>query len=252
MLPLPLLDALGALGLTPKQAGIYFACLESGPATVGRIAQRAGEKRTTAYSILQELTRQGLLKAAKSGNKYLFSPEKPAELLEKLEEKKEKIKGVLPFLNDKFLHDSPEPRLEMFTGRQIAKLFDRMLMSREKKLFMIRSDADKSDVIGREFHFGARRREKKISTQVLLPRDTKKLTRDQQYFANQRERQREVRLLPVGLDVTSDIFIFDSTVVTISPRDRIGFCVVNQDFAAFMKGVFNMLWGISQSTFARR
>lgn len=244
-----LLEALNIIGLTQKQAEVYLACLELGTAQVGKIADKTGEKRTTVYSILQDLVRHGLLKSNKSGNKYLFSPEKPTELVDQMEEKKEKIKSIIPLLNEKFLNKSIEPKLEIFYGKKIIKLFDKILQCKNKELLMIRSNANKSEIIGKEFHFGKNRQEKKIFAKVLLQRETNKLKKDRQYFANQQERLREVRLLPAEINVPSDVFIFDNSMAIISPNEKSGFYLENKDFVDLQKSIFNTLWQISKPTF---
>lgn len=245
-----ILETLSLLGLSSKQSGLYLACLELGTSQVGDVVKKTGEKRTTVYASLQELVRQGLLKAIKSGNKYLFTPEPPEVILEQYEERKEKIAKNLPFLQELFLQESVEPKLKIFNGRQIARLFEKMLGSRDKDLFMIRSNAPKSEVIGKEFHFGSNRRENKIFAKVLLSRDSIKLKNDREYFRNQKERLREVRLLPNDISVSSDIFVFDSSVCIISPDDKMGFAIDNKNFADLMKNIFNLLWGVSKPTYS--
>ena len=50
-----LVEALEAYGLNKKQAKVYLACLELGLATVQDLAKRSGVRRTTIYSLLDEL-----------------------------------------------------------------------------------------------------------------------------------------------------------------------------------------------------
>ena len=245
-----ILDQLSILDLTKKQANVYIACLEIGTAQVGEITKKAGEKRTTAYAALQELVRLELVKSVKSGNKYLFTAEKPDAIVEKLENKKNQAKKLLPFLNDLFSQESIDPKIEMFRGKQITNLFNKMLNMQKKELLMIRSNENKSKVIGHEFHFGANRRAKKIFAKVLLSRNTPKLKYGKGYFRNQKEKMREVRLLPKEFNVPSDIFVFDNTICVISPTEKHGFLIESENFSALMKNIFDILWQLSKATYS--
>jgi sugar-specific transcriptional regulator TrmB len=245
-----ILDQLSVLGLTKKQANVYVACLELGTAQVGDVARKSQEKRTTAYAALQELVRLELVKAVKSGNKYLFTAEKPNAIIEKLENQKNQVKQLVPFLNDLHSNKGVDPKIEMFRGKQIIKLFDKMLNMQQKELLMIRSNKNKSQAIGQEFHFGANRRQKNIFAKVLLPRNTLKLKYEKNYFYNQKERLRAVRLLPADLETASDVFIFDNIICIISPDEKSGFMIESKNFSDLMKSIFNTLWQISKPTYS--
>jgi sugar-specific transcriptional regulator TrmB len=60
------------LGLTEKQAKIYVASLSLGPAPAQKIAEQAHINRPTAYDILDELSKMGLMSRSNDGNKALF------------------------------------------------------------------------------------------------------------------------------------------------------------------------------------
>ena len=170
-----MLSKLKQLGITNTQINIYLACLELGTNQIGKIAKKAKEKRTTAYAAIQELVEIGLIKSIKTGNKFLFTANNPSVIIDILEEQKKEMQELIPFLNEKFLKITTSPELEVFYGKQIVNLFAKILQTEDKNVLMLRSDVNKNTVIGREFHFGQNRRDKKIFAKVLLPRNTAKL-----------------------------------------------------------------------------
>lgn len=68
------------LGLTDTEAKIYLAVLELGPSSAAMIAKQADVKRTTAYSALENLVKQGLLSEVADSKEKMFKAEDPDRL----------------------------------------------------------------------------------------------------------------------------------------------------------------------------
>lgn len=86
------------LGFTENEVLIYLATLEIGEATIGRIAQKSGVKRTTAYFSIESLKKKGLLSELKKNKRTFFYAEDPRILQEKMEERKKAIDNIIPQL----------------------------------------------------------------------------------------------------------------------------------------------------------
>ena len=66
--------ALLACGLNKKEAKLYLASLELGPATVNKLAKKSRLKRTTIYSLIDSLGARGIIKEVRRrGKKYFFT-----------------------------------------------------------------------------------------------------------------------------------------------------------------------------------
>lgn len=91
-----LINILEEIGLTDKEANIYFTMLSLGPSTILKIAKASGIKRTTAYSIIESLKEKGLAIIEVRGFKKLFIPSNPKNIEKTLEEKKKKVEKLLP------------------------------------------------------------------------------------------------------------------------------------------------------------
>lgn len=68
------------LGLTDKEARVYRAALELGPGSAQKVAAAAGINRPTAYVLLENLIRRGLMSSVEEGGRRLFVAEDPGAL----------------------------------------------------------------------------------------------------------------------------------------------------------------------------
>lgn len=113
------------LGLSDKEALVYLASLELGPAPVQAIALKAEVNRATTYVMIESLTQRGLMSSFEKGKKTMFTAEKPERLhrivhreQELVREKEETIKKVLPDL-ESILHAAGErPKVYFYEGEE--------------------------------------------------------------------------------------------------------------------------------------
>ena len=95
-------------GLSEKEARIYLTVLELGTSIASTIARRAEINRISTYTLLEDLTRDGIVnETSKAGVKY-YSVISPDILLKHAEQKYENFKDKVPellALAEKFGHD---------------------------------------------------------------------------------------------------------------------------------------------------
>jgi len=82
-----LLAGLTAFGLTKKESLIYIIGLYLGSSTVIELARHAKLPRTTAYSILEPLVREGIFHVGKRKKQTVYTAQAPS-VLEQLFQKK--------------------------------------------------------------------------------------------------------------------------------------------------------------------
>jgi len=111
------------LGLTDKEASVYVALLELGPASVQDIAKGSGVVRTTVYDIVKDLQSRGLASSVEQGNKVLYTAESPTSLQSfldrqgiELQERHRKMQESLPFFMAMYNSLTNKPRLRYFEG----------------------------------------------------------------------------------------------------------------------------------------
>ena len=103
-------------GLSEKEAKIYLAALELGTDSVQNIAQKAGIKRPTAYVIIEDLIRRGLLseKPTERGSTYIA--EDPDKLARVVQERQHSVKQALPFLRAMYNVEKGKPQVRVYEG----------------------------------------------------------------------------------------------------------------------------------------
>lgn len=137
------------LGLTEKQAKVYLACLELGPAPVLSIAAQAGLKRPTTYLILDELVNKGLISIIPREKKKLFVAEDPKRLQEVAEERFYQIKNLLPELQALYNTKAARPAVVLYQGKEgMQRVYEEIVASGEKEVLSFFSIED----ISREFY----------------------------------------------------------------------------------------------------
>ena len=104
------------LGLNPKEARIYVACLQLGTATVAAIAQATELKRATCYLIFDGLENQGLVSKIKKAHTTCYTAEDPGRIVAALETKKSIAQKILPSLQAIYNVDPIKPLIKIAEG----------------------------------------------------------------------------------------------------------------------------------------
>lgn len=111
-----LIEPLRNLGLSEKEAKIYLALLQLGPATPYQIAKKAELKRPTAYVIAEELVEKGLIVHVPGEEKKRYIARTPDSFFEEAESKLQKAKSVLPELRSFQKGTAEKPSILYFEG----------------------------------------------------------------------------------------------------------------------------------------
>lgn len=82
------------LGFDDKEIRLYLILLSLGPSPVRKIAQATGINRGTAYDILKQLMKQGLVVYYHKEKKQCFVAEDPSKLERHLEGRMEELRGL--------------------------------------------------------------------------------------------------------------------------------------------------------------
>lgn len=242
------INILKDLGLADKEAKVYVAMLEIGPATVLEIAGRAGINRPTAYLQIESLKKMGLISSHNKGKRQLFSAEEPdrlSTLLDKqkieIETKKNTLQKALPELTTLFNLGENKPVVRYFEGIEGLKAIQQdFLTSKEKMIYGIFSldDAHKIFPNSNE-EYSKMRIQKKISSKMVYTS-----ARGALYKRDDREKLREAKYIsPEKLPFSADITIYDNKIAISLLQDPIGGTIIeNNALAESFKGLFNLIW----------
>ena len=224
-------------GLSEKEAETYLTCLKLGEATANRIAEIVTLPRSTTYDILEKLKSQGLITICQIKNKTHFIVSSPEILITSLDEKKYRIKKILPQLKRIRNKISKKPVAEVFQGKiAIIKLLDEIL-NNAKELKVIGSQGNAFEKI--DYHpekFRLKRLEKEIQIKQILEisDESKKIPKD---------KYTEIKFLKSLNESKEGTFIYEDIVVHIILQYELSAIKIkSKDHAKATEIMFDELW----------
>lgn len=131
-------EVLEEIGLSEKEVDIYLALLKLGEASASRVSEIADLNRVTSYVLLKSLSEKGFCSVYTKNNIQHFKPIKPEQIIGLLEEKKNKIKTIMPFLKEQEGAVSEKPEVSMFEGKKgVSAMLELMLNQAEKNKLVV-------------------------------------------------------------------------------------------------------------------
>ncbi len=133
---------LQSVGFTDKQARVYVAALFLGPSAVQKIASQAEINRATAYVILDELAKMGLVSESQEGKKTVYVAEPPEAIGRYLDKQKNEIvsrsdelKNLMPKLREtsRATDGDEAPQVRFYKGQDGSEQLSRELLRKAKK-----------------------------------------------------------------------------------------------------------------------
>ena len=113
------------VGLSDKEARVYVAMLELGPASVQEISQRSDVNRATTYLMLDALKERGLVSSYEDAKKTVYVAETPKKLVDLIEqearsidEKREKVVFFVPELEALYRTQRNKPVVRFYEGEE--------------------------------------------------------------------------------------------------------------------------------------
>lgn len=234
-------------GLSEREAKVYMACLDLGEASVAKIAKKTGIKRTTTYLLIESLQEKGLIGLSKKGKKTLYSAEDPRKILEKMEQRKDAIKKILPELLSMANITNIKPRIRYFEEkRAVEEVYLDTLFYPDQEIVSwfpaSLAQADKS--FFNDFYIN-KRLEKKIWMRAIAP-DTPDM---REYFKRDEKELRQTRL------ITQDVFNIEvgivlygkSKVGIVSYNEEMGLIIESPKIYRSLKNIFELAWSSLKS-----
>lgn len=239
-----MLKTLEKLGLTDKEAKVYLANLELGPAKIQDVAKKSKIKRTTVYVIIDSLMQKGLISFYQSKKTKKFVAEEPYKLSLLLKEKQDVLKKIMPQLEALVKKDKTErPEVRFYQGREgCLTILEETLEKASSEIFYLGSIDDIYKIITKDYdyaHYIPTRIAKKIKFKALLFQDEGSL----KLKANEKKHLREIKFLPKTYFFSSSMFIFQDKIALISSeKELVGIVIKSQDLAEMECQKFRLLW----------
>jgi sugar-specific transcriptional regulator TrmB len=137
------------IGLNPTQAKAYLTLVRYGSLTPPELANKTGETRSNAYTVLDRLVELGLAKKLEANKKLVYRIENPVAL-EKLVkqhrddalQREKLVKDSMPALLNFFYTYSEQPGIRFFQGKQgIEDIYNDQIRT-GKEIEFVRSTSD--------------------------------------------------------------------------------------------------------------
>src|SRR3989338_6189543 len=106
------------IGLTKNQAIVYVSLLKLGSSKVQNIIKESGLHRSRVYDCLENLEQLGFVSFVVKDFKKYFQAVKPDKLLDYLDEQKEAIKQLIPYLKKLEGMQKEEINASIYKGKE--------------------------------------------------------------------------------------------------------------------------------------
>jgi len=248
------------LGLKDKEAAVYVACLELGPAPVQQISRKAKVVRATTYVVLDALLERGLVSQYKEGKKTLFTAEPPRQLLRLLEQqeeviatKKHDLEQLLPQLQVIMKGaDDARPFVRYFDGTEgLRAIRQEMLMySQSGDTWHHITPMDHLTAVfgDGEVKYADQRRAKGIKSKTIFT--TKSDSLRKQILGSAPSELSERRFVsPEKYPSSSGMTIYRNRIAVGSFSGKVGGVVIESDeISKMMLCVFELAWASTESS----
>lgn len=226
------------LGLSPNEAKIYLAALESGQTSAQRIAQKARIKRTTTYSVLESMVTKGfILKTDKEGH-HQYLAENPKNLAERFKAHQKSFDNVLPELEAIHNKLDVKPKVLFFEDKEgILRVYEDTLKEKPEEILMFTTSEIFKTFDTFPTNYVEERKNKNIHALRIGPKD--KL-----YGAHaklDKEELSETKLIK-DFNIPIEINIYNNKVAFMSYADKIGLIIESEGIAQSMKKIYELLW----------
>ncbi|MFA6158530.1 MAG: helix-turn-helix domain-containing protein [Candidatus Paceibacterota bacterium] len=236
-----IIDSLELYGFSPNEATVYVFLLKKIESSAFEIAKESGIPRTTVYTTLESLKRQGFVSRLRKNNVAYFTPESPNRLIGLLKKKEEVVNSILPQIRAISSRNVDAPTAKLFVGIDGIKsgLEDILetLKSQKIKQILATSQPDMTKHLPKYFPAWLKSREDiGVFTKLILSHDARGYL-----FSNE---LREVRYLPEKFPFDCSVTIYGNKMAFFSLRDDDAYCVIieSRSIADMLSKFFLFSW----------
>ena len=238
---------LASIGIVGKRARFYLAALQLGQASVQEIARHCGITRTTAYSLMEKLSDDGLVTQLQKDGRTHVVAENPDVLLRNLDDRRTALTDLLPELRSVYSGGQKGPRFRLYEGAEgIRTVLNTILLAQADTLCGMLSMRELLCFPGEEelARFIVKRVEVEKTLRVIRSASEEV---DDIWGTSAKER-REVRYTPTSSPLMMTTFIYDDQVAIISSeQENYGLIIESAGYTNVQKTLFESLWIASQA-----
>jgi HTH-type transcriptional regulator, sugar sensing transcriptional regulator len=232
-------EILGDLGLTNAEIKVYLALLELGSSSAGPILEKSKLQNSVVHMTLHKLIDKGLITYIKQGKRNLYQATNPNHLLEFVDEKKRRIKEILPELLIKQKLAKEKPEIITFSNiRGIRELLDELLSAGGTEHLTFGS-TKQSLILGEAWwvDYHKKRASKGIKAKLLFNESLGYWKAETKYSKS------EIRYTEEGFEPLTETIIRNNKIAIIIWTEKpIGVLINNELAAKSYKQFFNLIW----------
>lgn len=236
---------LEAIGLSKREAIIYFQLLKTSPLSPTGIALKTGLKRPNVYDVIASLESKGLIHYQFNNKRRLIAASPPKNLLDNSQQQFDLAKSLLPHLLSLDREQSFQSSITFHKGRRaMQELFSCFTDAKKKEALLLSSPQDLKKVLGEEFLRVAikKRLKRRIKIRSLRPL-AKESEYEEQTTTIYGLALTEVAYIPSEYTFSLTMIIYDDKTAFISSkREGFGFLVDSREFTEVMKMFYENLW----------
>lgn len=237
-------EALAQIGLSGKKADVYLATLELGGSNVIEISRKSGVKRTTAYDILLDLIKEGLVSETIKGKKRFFIGEDPEKILKEIKRKETFFSEILPEL--KTIHNigGGRPKIRYYEGTQGLKDVYADTLNYTGEMLAFASE-DVLKTLGKDWaeDYLKKRVKKQLHVRAIM-KGSETIKKD--FFVRDQEQLRTSKLVdPQKYPFSIEINIYGhGKVAMMSSKELTGVIIESQEIFNTLKMIFQLCWDL--------
>lgn len=239
-------QALTFPGLSKKEVSVYLASLEIKKPTPLSVSKLTMIPRPTVYREMESLVVKGLMGKVKEDKHFVYVPEDPRSIVEKLKLQTANVQNVMTELRDLATIYRNRPTVRFFEGKEgVKRIFQDILFVDDKELLafssikeLLKAWPDYENV------FMKTRIKRRIFAKIISPKDEEgmklKKVEENEY--------REIKFIPdllakkLGV-IGGHVFIYNDRVAFISfESDKTSVIIENQALANVQRSLFNIAW----------
>lgn len=237
------INELQRIGLSENEAGVYIASLNLGLSNIARVADYAGIKRTTAYSVVESLQNKGLMRMELRGFKKSYRAESPERIATWVENQRKSVLSVIPELEAIYNMKDGESTIKYYNGLESVKNVYLDILSDVKHgdYYYVQSDAKKWFELDEDFFKEFQDKRAKLPLKPLLLLQNSDRSREVQRISHLLKAQ--TKLLPTGMETQLNIIVTPRKVIIHQLSSPIfAIAITSKPIVDFHKQQFELLW----------
>lgn len=240
---LKLISILEELGLNEKEARVYLAALSLGQVNVFKISKVAEIKRTTVYSILESLKKQGLIRIEIKRLKKMYVAERPEKLEAIINAKKELLRKALPEFSALYNLGGGESFVKYYEGWQANKAIFLELLKEVKPHddYLVITNQEKWYKLDPKFFQKFIEKRARLNIKIRLLLQDSKIAREHKKL--QKNFNEKIKILPRGTVLNTNLIVLQHKIVIhqlITPY--IAIVIENKSVVRMCREMFEIIW----------